>query len=544
MKRITLSTVVIPFSLVISLLLFSQPTEAQKANKIIEYLQKGNVKKAVEKRNQVYSNDGEKELMLADICDCILFNTKGYKAYDPYKAYAMFKEIYPQYKESPEAGKFLAKYNTSFEQIQLQIENNILADAKGINTEEAYVKALSVCDSCSYLNEAKALQEEAIYHYAISEGTIEGYNYFLSRYPESDKAEEITSLVDKMVFGKIDNTIEAYNAFIQQYPKSKLIPEAQNRIYAIVYDNATKKNSMEAYAEMLQLYPNHPQKANIQGKVEKYYHDKLTAQFTLKDYDTFVGLFPQSKYISQVKALAKPINQNEWHWKSEGLKGYVQTTKETISNEGSSTIYTLTKYNESGEMTMRQTSVGKEVKKMQFLYNTDHSLNKIISSNEQKRYEYQNHLLNKITFIDSNNKATTASSFKYDKEGNVTERTDYIPGEQGHTVTKYSYSNHELSATQTYNSLSPQNTVEQQFSNGKLTSSTEKKDGLAVQKQYTYNDNGDVVQISTTQNGKEPETITYEYQYDASGNWTKQTSYINGAADTVKQRTLEYFYTK
>ena len=73
--------------------------------------------------------------MLADICDCILFNTKEYKAYDPYKAYSIFKDTYLKHKDNKDANKFLIKHKTSFLKIQTQIENNILADAKVLAKE-------------------------------------------------------------------------------------------------------------------------------------------------------------------------------------------------------------------------------------------------------------------------------------------------------------------------------------------------------------------------------------------------------------------------
>ena len=80
MKRYTFSTKALSFSIILSCgMFFPQIIEAQKANKILDLLQQGKISKAVEKRNRVYSNDGAKEFMLADICDCILFNTKNTK---------------------------------------------------------------------------------------------------------------------------------------------------------------------------------------------------------------------------------------------------------------------------------------------------------------------------------------------------------------------------------------------------------------------------------------------------------------------------------
>ena len=548
MKHYTLSTKALSFSVILSCGMFiPQIVEAQKANKILDLLQQGKISKAVEKRNQIYSNDDAKELMLADICDCILFNTKEYKAYDPYKAYSIFKDTYLKHKDNKDANKFLIKHKTSFLKIQTQIENNILADAKVLNTEEGYSKAISVCDSCSYLSEAKVLQEEVAYNNAISEGTLEGYNYFLSHYPESKKVEEITALADKMIFEKLDNTIEAYSAFIQQYPKSKLVAEAQNRIYNLAYDNAIEQNTLEAYNGLIQRYPNHPKKEEIQNKIEELSFKSLSTDFTMKAYDSFISKFPQSKYTVQANALVKPINQNEWHWKSNGLKGYVKSTTETSSKEGSknnsNSTDIITQYNELGEVILEQTTTGKDVKITQILYHPDFSLSAIIESNGRKRYDYKNGQLNKITFINSRKKESPIATFKYDNGGRLIERTDYITGVKGSTITHYTYNaNDSIISSKKYKSTTPKNTTIQQYIDGKVVSSTETIGKQTTQKRYAYNDKGDLIKITTTKNNKDTENITYEYLYDETGNWTKQSMFINGTLNIVRQRVIEYFY--
>ena len=53
---------------------------------------------------------------------------------------------------------------------------------------------------------------------------------------------------------------------------------------------------------------------------------------------------------------------------------------------------------------------------------------------------------------------------------------------------------------------------------------------------------GDLIKITTTKNNKDTENITYEYLYDETGNWTKQSMFINGTLNIVRQRVIEYFY--
>lgn len=73
-------------------------------------------------------------------------------------------------------------------------------------------------------------------------------------------------------------------------------------------------------------------------------------------------------------------------------------------------------------------------------------------------------------------------------------------------------------------------------------SSTETIGKQTTQKRYAYNDKGDLIKITTTKNNKDTENITYEYLYDETGNWTKQSMFINGTLNIVRQRVIEYFY--
>ena len=93
-------------------LLTSFTVHAQKANKIFELLQEKKISKAVEKRNKVYTTDSKSDLILVDICDCVLFNTPEYKGYDPYRAYALLNTTIT-HQQDKDVKKFLTKHKTS-----------------------------------------------------------------------------------------------------------------------------------------------------------------------------------------------------------------------------------------------------------------------------------------------------------------------------------------------------------------------------------------------------------------------------------------------
>ena len=58
-----------------------------------------------------------------------------------------------------------------------------------------------------------------------------------------------------------------------------------------------------------------------------------------------------------------------------------------------------------------------------------------------------------------------------------------------------------------------------------------------------YNENNDCISLEAHIKipKKEKNIVTYSYVYDAQGNWTSKTTYINGTPLQIIERTLEYY---
>ena len=213
---------------------------AQKPSQIYDLIVEKKIEKAVERRNKVYDSSKKSELLLIDLCDCLLFNTPEYTAYDPEKSYDIFnRALLPNSKERTLI-RFLDKKENSLDSIRVQIERNLYNLACQTNSEESYAHFIELCPQSRWAEEAAGRQEEIAYRQAIEKGTIEGYNHFLAHYATSPHVVEITQLADKTTFAQLDNTIEAYKQFIELYPQSALIEEAHNRIYRLAYAEARK----------------------------------------------------------------------------------------------------------------------------------------------------------------------------------------------------------------------------------------------------------------------------------------------------------------
>lgn len=79
--------------------------------------------------------------------------------------------------------------------------------------------------------------------------------------------------------------------------------------------------------------------------------------------------------------------------------------------------------------------------------------------------------------------------------------------------------------------------VEKYFINGKIAKIIETTQGIPVTSEYTYNEQGDVIEVKSTDGNLRK----YVYEYDPFGNWTKRITYNKGSVSSVTERSLEYF---
>lgn len=120
------------------------------------------------------------------------------------------------------------------------------------------------------------------------------------------------------------------------------------------------------------------------------------------------------------------------------------------------------------------------------------------------------------------NELTGSIAYSYDKYGNPTEMRYYdVEGNlQNRVETKYN-KQHLAVRNRTYDAA------------GKLLNVVRKK----------YNEQGDCVWLESEDRmpKKQKNTATYQYSYDLQGNWTIKTTFINGEARQIIERTLNYY---
>lgn len=189
---------------------------------------------------------------------------------------------------------------------------------------------------------------------------------------------------------------------------------------------------------------------------------------------------------------------------------------------------------------------------------------------------------NKSKFV-YNKKGNLTKSYKIDENDSINERTEYIYNSQGvctemvtykgeklvekevpvlqgvkttgckiynengtvETTCDYVYSGDEISEEKTLNTKGEViSLVQNEYLNGQLVSQTERDsngDVISINK-FKRNTSNDIVEsvILVSKYNKEYK-ITFEYEYDSSGNWIKQTKIYNGQIENIILRNIEYF---
>jgi len=189
--------------------------------------------------------------------------------------------------------------------------------------------------------------------------------------------------------------------------------------------------------------------------------------------------------------------------------------------------------------------------------------------NESKYvYDSKGNLLESYT-IDENGIINDSSKYIYDRTGICTEITRFsgkkssgkeVPiiergkvtgvktydenGKIESSVT-YIYSGDEVSEEKTLNGNGDLvSTVQKEFLNGQLVSQTEKDNAgniINISK-FKRDVSNDIIEclFTLTKDSKEYK-ITYEYEYDAAGNWIKQTKFYDSQIVNIVVRNIEYF---
>lgn len=149
-------------------------------------------------------------------------------------------------------------------------------------------------------------------------------------------------------------------------------------------------------------------------------------------------------------------------------------------------------------------------------------------------YVYNNNLLVSVTQELPKGKIIT--NFK---GGKMINKTNYDAHNKPEITRIYEYKGNSANGIITCSTTGKDNKTEivaTTYKDGRIIEEVVTRNGLSITSKYTYNEEGDLSQISSS-DGTNSE---FTYQYDAFGNWFQRTE-INGEEITIIERKIDYY---
>lgn len=234
----------------------------------IKLVKKNNFTKAIAIQNKFMGNDASVNL-LGDISKAMMFNNPKYSNYSPIEAYNIYNRIiYSDRLYDTKVMNVLREEQIDMDKLRLEIEYNLLKNAKSQNTVEAYDQIINACQGCSYLNEAKKAKENLVFNNTLSGATLADVQAFLDAEPNSPKRKDAEKLRDSLAFAELPKTSDAYAKYINDYPNSVYTPRLKKDVEKLAYDEAKEEGTINAYAKYIANFPESKNVKDFQSKIQ------------------------------------------------------------------------------------------------------------------------------------------------------------------------------------------------------------------------------------------------------------------------------------
>jgi hypothetical protein len=343
MKQIRLRVKTISRLVFITLIVssFCSVLSAQSFKKTFKFLVNEDIEKAQIELSQFTEeakSSGE-DFLLYGLARCLVVCSEEYQAYDPYKSLKMYDITTGIEADRYEVDIFLKKYKLSISIIRNRIYQSIFNDAKSLNTEQSYQRALDVCQGCFYEDEVTELKNTVAYIECKNSKSIKGYIHFLSAYPNSEHVDEIRKLLeeaefayaksrmtlyfmenyinrysnnsnkfipiavhlrDSIAFSAVIKTYSEYVEFSKKYPNSEYNKSIIQVLPDLLFNEAIYNKDVELMDFFLSEYPKDIRVEILKLEIEKLYYVTLLKSRSTEQFKSFKRRFPESKYILEL----------------------------------------------------------------------------------------------------------------------------------------------------------------------------------------------------------------------------------------------------
>jgi len=194
--------------------------------------------------------------------------------------------------------------------------------AKQLNTVEGYETFLAKYPNSSYTKEANVLREKVFFENVCKTNTITSYDSFLNVYSNGKYSFKVKEKKIELLFqqARHKNSIKGYEEFIIKMNtkgfiansynskkhsiencKSKFIKEARKYHELLLWKDVNDSNSINKYDRYLYLYPKGKYKNDAQQKIEELYWKSIKNENSFSSYKKYLNKYPNGIYSFEAK---------------------------------------------------------------------------------------------------------------------------------------------------------------------------------------------------------------------------------------------------
>ena len=299
---------------VLSFFLFGILSSNGQSNSYLKRIDKLEFAKAEEKLSKKYEK--EKDDIELNYAYTILYNSKEYKGYNPYKAYEyiviaikVFNDIGNEEKE---------KYNKkgyTIESLSIIIEEcynlayNDCNDKKSIECFKNYISFFT--NSLEWKIKAQRAIYEIAFNEAEKTNTTDSYQKFINNFNSLKlidnyfQADDLLKSAWRNVYAlefaksKELNSIRSYQEYIDKYPKSHLLNDAVSLLNKLAFSEATKINTIDSYQYFINKYPDAVEKKEAIQKRDELAFNEAKNINNSEAFKKFILNYPSSSFLSE-----------------------------------------------------------------------------------------------------------------------------------------------------------------------------------------------------------------------------------------------------
>lgn len=144
--------------------------------------------------------------------------------------------------------------------------------------------------------------------------TIDAYEQFLKKYPQSSLAAQASDRISALIFEDVKriNSAQVYIDYIRRNPSSTYLQEAKERAEVLVFQDVVISGQSNKFMEYLEIYPDGRFARAARKAVEVLKYDAIKQSSNISDIETYLHEYPQSTYRKVLETrLARLVSESE-----------------------------------------------------------------------------------------------------------------------------------------------------------------------------------------------------------------------------------------